>query len=648
MKQQDYMPGPALKSLSFFPALNLFAVFIAGVKSTRYGQALLTVLYCAALSALNRTPNAVTLLALWLLPMGHFWCLYAWQKRKASRRPERPDAASASGKTAEAQISPTPVAVSLKPDARVGDGSPAHERFLHDMRCCADLTMDRAEFVPFMAYPPTYESMTPAQRAWYFYWRNQVRQWQYPDTDLSYIRVYLSELVSGIGWEKPAEGQRRLLALWGAYRARYPRLDGQLWNWGFDFARVHHLTYEAPERCPLCEDCPGVRADLMIDALSASVPLKLPFSLIDALCDYEMTRSKFYLDGHGLLMEEAIPRAVALADAALRKKSGKGILATYGPKAPQKQKYTEFPGLLCPDANRQREVSVKPYTHSEPLRAYVNELVRYGENELREINHYRGRLRGITLEEETAALVKRFLQRAYGRKKAIADPLIERITARNIRYVDRRARGGCLWIAGGQELSEFVREMAEEGITFKLVEGGGRAISGDAWWTRDALPPQPAPEREMKRVSLDFADIETLRRQSDQVREALRVDTEEPDPPALTECGEELAQGLSSAQEPAPCPASGDAAEERFQQFVDSLAPQQRQTLRILLGSPQAMPELTALAEKTMSLPQMLLDDLNEAALNSLGEIILDISGEEPCILEEYLQPLQNTEVTEG
>lgn len=38
-----------------------------------------------------------------------------------------------------------------------------------------------------------------------------------------------------------------------------------------------------------------------------------------------------------MLMNEAIPRVVALADAALHKKDGKGILDKYGPNRPRKQ-----------------------------------------------------------------------------------------------------------------------------------------------------------------------------------------------------------------------------------------------------------------------------------------------------------------------
>ena len=120
-----------------------------------------------------------------------------------------------------------------------------------------------AAFVPFMSYWPTYDSMNKAQQAWYFYWRSQIRQGNYIDTDLSYIFVLIYELLSGIGWQDPQEEY---------------------------------------------------------------------FSLIDALSDYSLVKSKFYKDGNQDLMHEAIPRVIALADAALRKNKQKGIVTIQPPQ----------------------------------------------------------------------------------------------------------------------------------------------------------------------------------------------------------------------------------------------------------------------------------------------------------------------------
>ena len=63
----------------------------------------------------------------------------------------------------------------------------SQDKFLRDMKKYVDRDGTKTSFVPFMQYWPTYDSMTPSQQRWYFYWRTQVRNGNYLKTDLSYI-----------------------------------------------------------------------------------------------------------------------------------------------------------------------------------------------------------------------------------------------------------------------------------------------------------------------------------------------------------------------------------------------------------------------------------------------------------------------------
>ena len=53
-----------------------------------------------------------------------------------------------------------------------------------------------AQPVPFFAYTPQYAQMKADQRAWYFWWRNQVRRKIYPDADYSYLLLYIYEIMN--------------------------------------------------------------------------------------------------------------------------------------------------------------------------------------------------------------------------------------------------------------------------------------------------------------------------------------------------------------------------------------------------------------------------------------------------------------------
>ena len=50
--------------------------------------------------------------------------------------------------------------------------------------------------------------------------------------------------------------------------------------------------------------------------------------------------------------------------------------------------------------------------------------------------------------------------------------------------------------------------------------------------------------------------------------------------------------------------------------------------------------ELETLAEAAMSLPEILIDEINELANQFLDDIVIDTMGDVPCILEQYITQL--------
>jgi very-short-patch-repair endonuclease len=63
--------------------------------------------------------------------------------------------------------------------------------------------------------------------------------------------------------------------------------------------------------------------------------------------------------------------------------------------------------------------------------------------------------------------------------------LIDALSKANIPYIDKRSKGGALWIMGGKELSKFVAECKTHGIRFVFKEAGGKVTKGKpGWWTK--------------------------------------------------------------------------------------------------------------------------------------------------------------------
>lgn len=524
-------------------------------------------------------------------------------------------------------------------------------KFLSDMKKYADTVGPKAEFVPFMQYWPTYDSMDHRQRAWYFYWRTQVRNDQYPDTDLSYIFVHIYELLSGCGWEQATDGYRQLMSLWMSYRERFPKLDHYLFGWIFDFTKLHQLAFTIPEICDLQLPDQSVIKDLLLDQHSNEKPLKLPFLLICSLCDYSIMGSKFYKDGHQQLMQEAIPRVVALADAVLLKEKGRGILAIYGPNRPRKQSYYAFQSAVCPDANKRIDLSVKAYSVSTRLRNYVNQLVRYSENVLRSLYGYRGRLRGVELEPELSSLVESFLKKEYTPKENTKKALPKRVEVKldfdsiaSLRAQSDAVRDALEVVDEGTQ-KELLTELPEVSAMFAELSKPARKflLSLKATgWESTANTEMSTLVEEINSAANRFIARALIVVEAgqyiveDDYRDELDYISENtPEPEVAAE------QETAAKAELRGIKLDGTDLSEELKQFIGALTDIQKQALQAILLSDDPQEKLTQLAEEAMSMPEILIDEINDVATQFLDDILIDTFDGTPTVLEQYADELK-------
>lgn len=93
----------------------------------------------------------------------------------------------------------------------------------------------------FKSYFPTYNAMSDRQLRGYFTWRAQVRRGNIEETSTSFAFLYLYELICGIGVDNPLDGFNKIKAFWDAYRAFEPGIDRFARVWLQDYAVFHRL-----------------------------------------------------------------------------------------------------------------------------------------------------------------------------------------------------------------------------------------------------------------------------------------------------------------------------------------------------------------------------------------------------------------------
>jgi hypothetical protein len=142
----------------------------------------------------------------------------------------------------------------------------------------------------FAQYFPTYQSMNDRQLRGYFSWRTKVRRGAIEETPLSFVFVYIYELINGIGARSPEEGFYALKNFWTAYKDIDPRINRYIKLWLKDYVVYNNLDNS------LLED--------LLDANFNSAVLTLlnykshdageVFSALNSLSSYNLGNSRFF------------------------------------------------------------------------------------------------------------------------------------------------------------------------------------------------------------------------------------------------------------------------------------------------------------------------------------------------------------------
>lgn len=532
------------------------------------------------------------------------------------------------------------------------------EQFVQKAKELEGETADTAEFVPFQTYWPTYAEMHPAQLKWYLHWRGEVRAGRYPDTDLSYLFVYMYELIHGIGWREPSQGLDLLYRVWRGYRERYPKLEVYAREWMYDFVLVFGL--ELPGLEPLLKFPRNLSAELRElewNLRLTAEPLGLTWDMLTPLLDYEVEKSRFYTGQGRKDLQQYAPKVVSLVDGYLGKTQGNRLIERFKPREKKVKRYLFRSAVYDFELyGRSVPVTMIPVSEHSPLRDYVTQLVRLTENKLRDLAGFKGKLRGIVVEPDVEQLVDRFLRKEFEQRKA------EEAKARTPKVKINTARLRKL-----QKESDEVRDLllAEElGGVGEKVWGEFETAASPITETKPGRRRDSSHKRKQSGPQQTELDFErgwlVFAEEPEELRD---MGTDAPaDPPTAStdiDSGSE-SQGKSQSQSQSESQvvrqeaelwtereavAGSESAAASFAdrvQRLDELPPGWREMsarfggahlemLSAMLNG-EEVSGLMRIAERAGSMPELLLDEINEIAMEEIGDLLVD--GAE--IPEEY------------
>jgi len=165
-----------------------------------------------------------------------------------------------------------------------------------------DFEDDYDNLVEFEAYFPSYQTMGYDQLRTYFTWRTWVRDGHITGTSLSYVFLYIYELLANVGPASPQEGLEELVTFWQAYSPYDHSIDPYIIRWLKDY----HIYYD------LAHSFQSFVEDHQLNKYYPKTGLsESPFKRYSKFSSYAIEKSAFYKEDTEDLISRAFEEVMA-------------------------------------------------------------------------------------------------------------------------------------------------------------------------------------------------------------------------------------------------------------------------------------------------------------------------------------------------
>ncbi|GAA5503959.1 hypothetical protein Dxin01_03727 [Deinococcus xinjiangensis] len=308
-------------------------------------------------------------------------------------------------------VPPMPAVPSAKQGAQpsnrwkaMKEANPSPYSFLHAARSREGKRHSAVLHVPLQAYWTTYANLNREQEQWYYHWRDRFRQGEALPTDLSYLFLHTYEILHGVGFETPTGAFLHLRRLHSSYREQHPKLDHYLVDWLDDFIEYYGISDQEAGRWR-GESGEWATGDRQLQHWIDHAEQPFPAALFRRLVSYRPDQNKFYRDSTDrAALDNAFTRAIGLTDQFYREREGQSVFEALRPAHRRAVHRQVFQGAVF-EGETFNYVSEGhyPYLEDGRLGELLTQVVRHAENLARKEAGYKTMLRGINLSGELAA-----------------------------------------------------------------------------------------------------------------------------------------------------------------------------------------------------------------------------------------------------
>jgi hypothetical protein len=196
-------------------------------------------------------------------------------------------------------------------------------------------------------------------------------------------------------------------------------LDNYLPDWIIDYAVLNNLSDHISQIASTGVMPSSAVANIIIQQTYVNSDKPFDINLAKRLASYRMERSKFYMEGNSAIMEEKIAQVFRRIDDVMRERFQKNILQMFCPTTITTERRSCYASAVY-DGNASYTLKYLDFLNHKPLSDFIDVVIRYTENRLREQSGYTGRLRGIVLDDVWKSVIDNTLDIVQATKSVTA------------------------------------------------------------------------------------------------------------------------------------------------------------------------------------------------------------------------------------
>jgi hypothetical protein len=261
--------------------------------------------------------------------------------------------------------------------------------FLDEARKLHARVGEPCEFAPFKAYWPTYANLNKNQTRWYFYWRSELRRGKFLPTDASYLFLHAYEILNLVEKPDPKEAAEYLKQLWRNYRDSVKEISSYFPEWGGDLIAESDCIESALAWWfeMLGETSYGndILNAIIFHSAKKNKLSALPMNVWRKLTDFRSDSEFFRRYNTDGKVTAVYRRAISIADNYCRVKTGRSLVEQFVSGDPTPLQKKLFASAVI-QRNHPESISLGVaynFLGNVELSVYLASLMRHAENILR-------------------------------------------------------------------------------------------------------------------------------------------------------------------------------------------------------------------------------------------------------------------------